>query len=283
MNLQRTGVAVVATLALTACLALPARAQPPGKPAADNEPRTHRMVIENGPVRTVHYISKDFSPGEESALRDLERAENGLAAAGQLLDLRRLYLRNEMTLEQRRGQVNPLLYGYSSQLGTDSFAGGGFSGFGGYPYGYGFGYPYGVSTFGNMGYGWGTTNSASSLNSLAPGIGNEGVIKNEMARMIADPSASDAYARAARAYDAALARVADTKAGKSIGLVAAEHTAGPRVTLVMKKEGEKITGNLVSDDADWITVETDKEQVSVRKADVDRIVRVRSDVKPASR
>src|SRR5207237_4219729 len=82
MNLQRTGVTVVATLALTACLALPARAQPPGKPAADNEPAVKRMVIENGPMRTVHYFSSTgFSPGEESALRDLERAENGLAVA----------------------------------------------------------------------------------------------------------------------------------------------------------------------------------------------------------
>jgi hypothetical protein len=280
MSLQRTSVVAAAAIALTACLGLPARAQAP-KPAADNEPRTHRLVIENGSSSTVHYISKDLSPGEESALRNLERAENGLAAAGQLMDLRSLYVKNELALERRRGQVNPLLYGYSSQHSASAFAGG-YADLGGYPYGsFGaFGYPYGMGGFGSA---WGSSASSSALNSLAPGIGNEGVIKNEMARTLTDPSASAAYAQAARAYDAAVARVADTRVGKSIGLVAHEQVVGPRVTLVMKKGNENIAGNLVNDDGEWITVDTDKEEVTVRKADVDRITRVKSNVKPASR
>jgi hypothetical protein len=283
MKLQRSGGVVVAAVALMAGLALSARAQQPAKPAAGDEAEVKRMVIENGPHRTVHYFSsKGFSPGEESALRDLERAENGMAAAANLQDLRGLYLRNEVALERRRGQVNPLLYGYSSQYNMESFSGGGFSGFAGYPYGYPY-YPYGVGGFGNVGYSWGNTSSASATNSLSPGVGNEGVIKNEMARILTDPSASEAYTRAARAYDNAVARVADMKLGERIGVVKGERTVGPQVTLIMKKDNEKITGNLVSDDPDWITVDTAKEEVSVRKADVDRIVRVKSDVKPASR
>jgi hypothetical protein len=270
-------VAAVATLALTACLGLPARAQPPVKPAAGDESEVKRMVIENGALRTVHYFSsKGFSPGEESALRDLERAENGMAAAAHLQDLRRLYLRNEVALERRRGQVNPLLYGYSSEYGAASSTVG-FSGFAGYPYGY----PYGVGGFGNIGYAWGSTSSASVTNSLAFGIGNEGVIKNELARTLADPAASDAYARAARAYDSAVARVGDMKLAPKF--IPAGDEGGQVVTLVMKKDSEKIKGKLVSDDGDWITVETDNQEVSVRKAEVDRISRDKSKVKPAAR
>jgi hypothetical protein len=285
MNLQRTGVVAAATVAVTASLVLPAWAQQPGKPAADTEPRTHRLVIENGPSRTVHYISRDLSPGEESALRDLERAENGMAFAEELQNLRRLYLRNERLLELRRGQVNPLLYGYSSEYAAGLFPGvvaTAYGGFAGYPYAGGFGNVGGIFAYPGAAAALGT-----ATNTLAFGLGNEGVIKNEMAHTLADPAASAAAdaaaARAARAYDTALARVADTRLGKDFRLVREERAAGPRVTLVMKKDNEKIAGNLVSDDGEWITVETDKEEVTVRRADVDRIVRVKSDVKPAGR
>jgi hypothetical protein len=281
MKSQRSGVVVVAAVALMAGLALSARAQPPDKPAADNQSRTHRMVIENGPFRSIHYVSRDLSPGEESALRDLERAENGLAVAEEMQNLRRLYLRNERILEERRGVVNPLLYGYTSEYGTASSAGG-FSGFAGYPYGYPY-YPYGVAGFGNVGYSWGNVSSGSATNTLAYGIGNEGVIKDAFARSLLDPSAPDTYARAARAYDSAAARVADTRLGKEFRLVKEERPVGPQVTVFMKKDKEEIKGNLISDDPDWITIEKGNEEVSVRKADVDRIVRVKSDVKPASR
>ena len=281
MNLQRTGVVAAATVAVTASLVLPAWAQQPGKPAADTEPRTHRLVIENGPSRTVHYISRDLSPGEESALRDLERAENGLAIAEELQGLRRLYLRNERLLELRRGQVNPLLYGYTSDYAAGLFPGVVTTAYGGVA-----GYPY-VGGFGNVGGIFAYPGAAAAIgnvtNTLDYGVGNEGVIKDVLAHTLADPAAADAAARAARAYDTALARVADTRLGKDFRLVREERAAGPRVTLVMKKDNEKIAGNLVSDDGEWITVETDKEEVTVRRADVDRIVRVKSDVKPAGR
>jgi hypothetical protein len=93
----------------------------------------------------------------------------------------------------------------------------------------------------------------------------------------------EATLRATRAYDAALARVADSKVGEKLRLVKRERTVGSFVTLTMKKNNEQITGNLVSEENDLITVETAREEITVRKADVDRIVRPKSNVKAAAR
>jgi hypothetical protein len=272
----------VAALALMAGLAPASLAQQPVKPAAGDKPQIHRMDIENGQRRTVHYFNlsgKPLDPGEESSLRNLEQAENGLAAAEQLQDLRSLYIRNEVALERRRGQVNPLLYGYSSEYGASSYD----AGFGGSPYSYPYAYPYGFGGVGGYGSFSGSSSTSNVVNSIAPGIGNEGVIKNEMAKALTDPSASVAYERALRARDSALARLADTNIGKELKLVAQGQTVGPAVNLVMKKGNEKITGSLVSDDGEWITVDTTEGETSVRKADVDRIVYPKSNVKPAAR
>ena len=279
--------AAAAALALVVCLA-PAHAQadkpdkpgkPDVKPAAGEERQVKQMVIENGPNRTVHYFSsKGFDAGEESALRNLEQAENALAAASRLAELRGLYLRNEIALERRRGVVNPLLYGYTSEYGTESFSGG----FASYPYGYPY-YPYGFGGFGNFGYSWGGSSSSYVTNSIAPGIGNEGVIKNELARTLADPAASGAYARAAMALADARNRVADMKIMPKEGLWAGEDQfKGPPVVLMMKK-GDPVKGNLVSESDGWITVAEEKQRVSVRKDDVDRIVYPKPEVKPAAR
>ena len=108
-------------------------------------------------------------------------------------------------------------------------------------------------------------------------------IGNEFAHGLAQLLTPEATTNALRAYDQTVARVADSKLANKIGLVKGERMIGPAVTLVLKKDNEKISGNLVGEDKDWITVETAKEEISVRKADVDRIVRTKSDVKPASR
>ncbi len=57
MSPFRSRAAAVAALVLAIALVLPARAQPPVKPASDNESRVHRMEVWNGPTRTVHYFS----------------------------------------------------------------------------------------------------------------------------------------------------------------------------------------------------------------------------------
>jgi hypothetical protein len=285
MNLHRMGVTVIAALGVTLTLALPAHAQV--KADGDGGADVRRMEIWNGGARTTHYFSQNVSPGEEAALRDLERAENGMAFASQLDALRRLYLRNEYRLELRRGEVNPLLYGYSSEYAAGLINGvvtGGYGGWGGFPYGY----PYGIGGFGNIGAAFAYPGVGAGLgsvtNSLAMGVGNEGTIKNELARTLTDPAVSDIATRAARAYDAAWARV-----GSSDRLVAGlrKHNVVPvaeqRVTApvsVTMKDGKTIDGTLVGEDPDWITVETDKEQVSLRKSDVTRISRPKREVKP---
>src|SRR5436309_545657 len=71
------------------------------KPAVAERPRTgvFRMEIQSGPNRTVHYFSESGSPGELSALRDLERSENELSYVDNLQALRRQYITNEQGLD----------------------------------------------------------------------------------------------------------------------------------------------------------------------------------------
>jgi hypothetical protein len=288
MTLQRTVVAAVAALALAACLALPARAEQPGKPAANNEPRVHRMEVWNGAVRTVHFFSQGYSPGEEAALRDLARAENELATADEVQSLRRLYLRNERILEGRRGQVNPLLYGYSSEYAAGLISGGfggyGNGGFGGYGYGGFGGYPYGVGGFGNVagtfGYGGGGALVGSASNSLSFGVGTEGVIKDVLAQGLGQATTPEAISRATHAYETAMTRVADSdrlRAGLgwgkgNVAAVGHERSLGGPVTLTLK-DGKTMEGTLLREDAEWITIDTAKEEVSLRKSEVMRISR----------
>jgi len=291
MNLQRTGLAAVAALALTVSLALPARGQPV-KPAAENEFGVRRMEIWNGPVRTVHYFMQGSSPGEEATLRDLARAENDLASADEVQGLRRLYLKNERLLANRRGQVNPLLYGYSSEYAAGLIPGvvtGGFGygGFAGYPYGS----AYGIGGFGNVGSGFAYPGIGAAIgnvnNSLANGVGNEGVMKNELARGLAEAATPEAIARATRAYDTAVARVGESqRLHVALGYPKAEGTpvkeerwVGGQVT-VTTKDGKTFDGKLVREEPEWITVETATEDVSLRKSEVTRIVRPKQDMKP---
>lgn len=284
MNPLRTGAAALAALALAASLGSPARAQPT-KPASDGDSAVRRMEIWNGPSRTVHYFSRDLSPGEAASLRDLERAENDLAVADQVHGLRFLYLRNERSLEQRRGQVNPLLYGYSSEYAAGlipGVVGGGSPRYATYPYGFGgFG-----SYYGGYPYPAASASLGTATNSLGLGVGNEGVLKNELARGLADAATSDA-GRAARAYDAAAARVAESdrlRAGLGWGkggVVAAGHerrVGGP--VSVTTKDGKTLDGTLVADDPEWITVETAKEEVMLRKSEVTRVARPKKETKP---
>jgi hypothetical protein len=287
MNPHRRGAVAFATLLLALCLTLPAAAQQV-KPADGNDSAFKRMEIWNGPSRTVHYFSRDLSPGEQAALRDLERAENNLAVADQVMALRGLYLRNERLLEERRGQVNPLLYGYSSEYTAGLLPvgfGGGYGSYATYPYGFGFG-GFGSYYGGNP---YAVTGAAvgSVSNSLAFGVGNEGVLKNELTRGLAEATAGDAPARAARAYDAARVAAASSerlRAGLGWGkgnVVAAGHErliGGP--VSVTTKDGKTLDGTLVADDPEWITVETAKEEVTLRKSDVTRIVRPKKETKP---
>jgi hypothetical protein len=148
--------------------------QPPPKPAA--EPGFHRMEIYNGATRTVHYVPAGASAADQTRVRDRERAENDAALADDLAMLRRQYVRDESFLQNRRTNVQQLFYGYSNQIGGGYYPGWGWGGYLLGYLGYGYGYPY-------FGFGVGASNS------LMWGVGDEGVIKRELARTLAGPSA----------------------------------------------------------------------------------------------
>jgi len=78
----------------------------------------HRLTIQNGQTRTVHYFSSSTSPSENTALRELERAENEAGYVGDLQALRRQYLNTERAMESRRQQVQMALYGRSVESST---------------------------------------------------------------------------------------------------------------------------------------------------------------------
>jgi hypothetical protein len=257
---------------LGAALVVPAFAADPPPPGV------HKMVIEIGPNRTVRYISVGLSPGEVGALRDLERAENEANYAEDLQDLRRQYVTDELALAPHRRAVQQRLYGVSSvQTGTYDFLTGP-AGYGGYSYPYyGYGYGYGAPYFGGYGASFFGSSSVTSY-SLANGVGDEGRLKDGIAQAIAAQATPDYSAGASRAYMAALARAGESdnirtalKLGK--GPIMAVGSEQQRQVTLTPKDGKPIEGALVSEDGEWVTVETATGETSVRKADLTKIER----------
>jgi hypothetical protein len=163
----------------------------------------HRMEIVNGSVRTVHYFLDRATPAEAADLIRLEQAENEMLLARDLTALRRQYVSDEQLLEARRANVQRLLYGYSTEYSTELYSRWRYDNYayGLYPYGnYGFGnYQYG--NWGGGGYPcsyYGGVLSGRSAQSLAVGVGDEGRIKTEMARTLANQATS---AHTAEAYE----------------------------------------------------------------------------------
>ena len=241
-------------------------------------PEVHKMVILNGPTYTAHYFSSGLSDSDQATLRDLERAENDADYAQDLQSLRRQYVAEELVQSANRAVVQQGLYGrsvtrsYDLQVGTGYGPGYGYNGGLGFAPGYlygGYGYGYGGSAF---------ASSSSTINqSLANGVGDEGTLKTAMARVIAAQANSEFAASAGHAYTTALNRAASSDAlrtalgmgrpGVGTPVVGPEH-----VTLTLKS-GEKIDGDLIDEDNDWMTVHTLNDKVSVRKAEVTRIDR----------
>jgi hypothetical protein len=157
--------------------------------------------------------------------------------------------------------------------------------YGGYPdygYGYGYSYPYSWSGYG-PGYGGPTgsyfAGSSSSLTqSLANGVGDEGTIKTAMAPVIAAQATPEYATSSARAYSAAMNRVGESDSLRTAlnlkpsGVVPAAAESARKVTVTLKG-GDKVEGAISDEDADWITVDTATDQVTLRKADISRIDR----------
>jgi hypothetical protein len=86
----------------------------------DRGSNVHKMTIQNGQTRTVQYFSNTYSPSEESALKELSRAENEASYVDDLLALRQQYMNTERALESRRRQVQLALYGKSIETNTSA-------------------------------------------------------------------------------------------------------------------------------------------------------------------
>lgn len=100
------------TTALSCMLALAAGQAPDNRDTRDQN--YHRMEIVNGSRRSVHYFP--YSQGDAESLRNLERAENEALLAGDLQNLRALYIRDEQYLEPIRRSVQERLYGGNHTL-----------------------------------------------------------------------------------------------------------------------------------------------------------------------
>jgi hypothetical protein len=252
----------------------------PAEPAKDGN--THRLEIYNGDMRSVHYFADGLSASERASLSDVQRLENEVAFTENLARLRAQYVRNERELERRRAGVQNLLYGTSTTYGS-GFYPGTFSG--GY---YGYGYPllgYGYPGFYNAFYPGYVGSAGTTTQNLAFGVGDEGVIKTEMARVLAAQS-SPTYATQARqdyysaleraASDQRLASVMELKKGDVVPASFEQSTSsdlglatGDLVTLT-PKTGDKIDGTFIRESGDWITVQAGNEQVTLRKSEIIR-------------
>jgi len=289
---MKTGIRTMLTGLLGALLASSAQGQEKIRPAVQSTDRArpaarerdaggvHRMVIYNGPNRSVRYFGDPGSVGESASLRDLERAENEVSYSDNLLALRQQYISDERGLEARRRVVQERLYGLSINSGSAAFYNGVNyptypTGFYGYPFYWGGGYGYGGNTYG--------LSSSSQVNeSLANGVGDEGRIKDALAHTIATQATPEYAVAAARGYDTALARAAEspnirTALGMSNrGGVAPVGFDQPRKAVLTLKGGDKVEGTLVREDADWFVIDTGTDEVSVRKSDVVRVSKAKA-------
>ncbi len=274
----------------------------PVKPAARETAApggVYRMVIRNGANQTVHYVAgRDVSPGDAATLRDLEGAENEAMYARDLQRLKMQYVASERQEEPVRRYIQLALYGQNINVATDNgyvgnlggYGGAGFRFAGGYPnYAYG-AYPFGGLGFGGMAYG---SRSVDVNRSLANGMGDEGVLKNTLAQVIAADASPHAMATAMRNYNAAMARAGESntlrtalglpagKAGAGGARYAADESAAPVVLTL--KNGQTIEGSkMVDEKGDYYVIETPTRRVRVLKSEVARVDEAKLAVKPAS-
>jgi hypothetical protein len=244
------------------------------KPAVQTtEPSFHRMEIYNGPLRSVYYSAAGASTGERLALREVQRSENEAALADQLLAMRRQSVNDESILQNRRRNVQQLFYGYSSTVSAGLLAGTVSTLF---PFG--FGYP----AFGFPFYpGFGSVITQHGLS----GVGDEGPIKTELARMLAAQAGPEYAAQAYSQYYNALTRAAETNSRIAAvvgvpskgGIRPAQYQAplGPSRlpqpgthVVVSRKVGanvEKVEGNVVSETGDWMVLDTKAGRLTIAK------------------
>jgi hypothetical protein len=226
------------------------------------EDKVYRIEIYQGPYRTVHYVSTN--PDEGAAMRERARYENEGALADEVAELKRQYVRGEHLLDAGRRPVQAAYYGVS--VDSSAYASLGY----GYGYNPGFGYTYaGYYPFGG-GYGYngvvgGSTNVSRGLEH---GVGDEGPIKRDLARVIAGESGLGTPARAYASTEGPVKRVRNETARQA--------------TLTLK-DGKEVKGLIQpSPEADWIVLRDGKADVWVLRSEVVRMrIEDAQGVKPA--
>jgi hypothetical protein len=258
--------------------------------AAEPPPASvHRMVIQEGVNRRVAYIgSGNLSSDDRRAAADLERAENELSYLRNLQQLKNQYVRSELSLEPWRNYTQRQLYGrqvhsssynatYANYVPNSGY--GVATPYGGSPfyspYGYGYGYGFGS---GGLAIASRNASSSSETRSLQYGMGNEGVMKNAIVQAIARQTSPDSIVTATRDYESALSRAAASPVlSRDLGLSKKDvstPSAGPTLTKGAKATiwvgNEKYEGTIKEDRPNWVVLQTDKAEVTVRKSEITR-------------
>jgi len=273
------------------------------KNAANQPDGPHQMVIYNGKQRiTAHFPGKDASDSEKSYYRERATAENEQVLVDLLQQLRLQYVKDELSLLPTRRSMQEMLYGYASTFPGHWSPGGianaplyggtlgsGYAG-AGFPYlGGGLGYAYsgvpypgltGINGMSNAvtgadacGSGPFSAGGANNL-SLANGVGDEGVLKREMAAVLAK-QATPEYAAKVRERVGRLDEPDAKKGG--VVLAASEgdsprYEQGDRLKVTVKtadKATKEITGEFVRGNAKWMELRTgENETIQIPTADI---------------
>jgi len=233
----------------------------------------HRMEIQNGSVRTVHYFTPNASPSERLALRELERAENESSYLDDLQMLRQQYVSGEKLLEARRNLVQTAMYGSSSQSTSNSYFVGGYGGVGAYPYSGWYGGAYGAG-YGGFG-GYGLAGSTTVNNNISEGIGPEGALKEALAPVIARQATGEYTAEVAHANQVALERVGalvkdSANPNRSVATEPVV-TARPGPVSLVLKNGDKIDGTLLRETPQWVILRDREDEIRIAVGEIARM------------
>jgi hypothetical protein len=249
----------------------------------------HRMVIQDGPNRSVHYVaSGNLSTSDRLAALNLERAENELTYVKDLQQLKHQYVRDERSLQPWRRYVQGYLYGArtssgSFNSGSISYLPNGIYGTPAGPYGYNSSYfpysnGYGYGGYRRRGYASQGGSWSSETHSLQYGMGDEGRVKNAVVSVITKQASPEYAAAVARDYETAVSHAAASPIlSRDLGLSKSSAPA-PAAELTFAKGGkvtiwvgnEKYVGTVKDDLPGWIVLQTDKAEVTVRKSEITR-------------
>ncbi len=251
-------------------------AEPVVRPAG-----VHRMEIYTGTQRTVRYFPGELSPGDNTSLRALERAENESTYVEDLRALRAQYASEERLFDAQRFRAQQQLYGMSITTSgySNLLAGGYASGYGG---GYGRGwatYPYTSPSSWMGGYAPLAGSSTTVTRSLANGVGEEGVIKDALAQVVARQATAEYAASVEQGLEVAISRAADSPTLRT-ALRLPDRRRTPEAfasseeapVVLTLKGGKRVLGREFAETKDWITVTTlDGRRMRIRPSEVNQI------------